>query len=260
MGADYFHELSNAIGHAAIIPHYYLAFSINDIFTADKDLDTQHGQQVRQLFVSATSFASSYCPFGDVAFSVTLYDSNHFVCLVRADTAATMGVVAGRLTQLLSQHFAEHRTTDRPHNQRISFALDSDRCCLVQGGARGQHNRSLSPASSRIEHGLLVNPDHLRTIVDDYYDGEPPASPRPVGRDLERDLEYDEYDRPWVAHYLRCIHDTMIQAKSSLSTWKQVSRSLPSSSPVDALGNESTKHRIGNRLDLERFIREHNLQ
>eukprot|EP00971_Amphidinium_carterae_P221331 4393973-Amphidinium_carterae.2 len=128
---------------------------------------------------------------------------------------------------------------------------------MVTGGMHGQGGH-LSPTSEEpIPYGLLTNPDALADMIETFYEDEPIASPRPRGRDIA-ELELDDYDEPWVALHLRTIYDMLVQHKPSLSTWKQMSRSLPSMAPpVDALEGHHIRHRVLNTDALERLLNAH---
>eukprot|EP00971_Amphidinium_carterae_P318311 6327195-Amphidinium_carterae.2 len=236
MEVEQFMELSNAMGHASIIPHYYLAFKIMDLYIVDKDLDTIRGQHIRKLFGVATNFASENCPFGDIVFSVTMYDAHHFVCAVRAFTAASMGVVAGRIEQLLNQCFSEDRTqADGCAQQNISFVLDSSRCCLVHGGMQSPHRHHHLPHLELGGPAQLVNPGVLADLIEDRNDNESPCSPRPPPRDLVVDLECDEYDLPWIRWYIQQIREELLEFKESLVGWKQMNGSPPAAPQLPLL-------------------------
>eukprot|EP00971_Amphidinium_carterae_P136899 2712609-Amphidinium_carterae.1 len=262
MEVEQFLELSHALGYAAIIPHYYLAFTVNNFAVADRDLDTSRGQRVMSMFIDGTTHASSNCPFGDIIFSVTMHDAHHYVCIVQALTAANMGIVAGRVSQLLNEFFATHY--NYPDNI-ISFTLDNEKCCLVQGGMREDHgagDRSAMTIGSE-ECVWLSNADELSEMIQRYQDGDEedePPTPRPPVRRLDIDLEYDEWDIPWINWFIHCIAQELTQYKSSLTTWKQYNCTPPVATAQGVTGEEPTVHWIANEQDLARMRAEYDVQ
>eukprot|EP00971_Amphidinium_carterae_P326321 6457024-Amphidinium_carterae.1 len=145
------------------------------------------------------------------------------------------------------------------HNGATPCFLGSNSSSLhmVSGGMNGQGDHPHPALEEPIPYGLLANPNALAEMIETFYDDEPLASPRPRGRDMA-ELEVSEYDEPWVALHLRAIYETMIQYKPSLSTWKQMSRSLPSMAPpVNALEGQHVQHRVANGEALERLLNAH---
>eukprot|EP00971_Amphidinium_carterae_P076419 1509225-Amphidinium_carterae.2 len=143
------------------------------------------------------------------------------------------------------------------HNSATHCIVNSNRLSMVSGGVHGQGDHFNPAIEEPIPYGLLTNPTALAEMIETFYDEEPVASPRPMGRDLA-ELGVDDYDEPWVTLHLRTIHETMVQYKPSLSTWKQMSRSLPSMAPpVDALEGRHIQHRVANNDALERLLNAH---
>eukprot|EP00971_Amphidinium_carterae_P326070 6456680-Amphidinium_carterae.1 len=257
---EQFLELSRALGHASIVPHHYIAFTVVNFLIVDRDLDTIRGQHVKRLFTDATLHVSTKCMFGDVVFAVTMYDAHHYVCVVRALPGTNVDTAAGQIGQMLTEYFAAHHGYP---GDGISFAVDQGKCCIVHGGMRGDHGASSPYVIGAEDREWLTNADELREMIDAHYDGEdddPQPSPRPLPRNLEADLEYDEWDAAWIASELNRVASALVRSKTSLDTWKQMLRTPPPLIAPGAIGAVPTDHLIANAYDLVRLKNEFDAQ
>eukprot|EP00971_Amphidinium_carterae_P197783 3925412-Amphidinium_carterae.1 len=173
MEVEQFMELSRALGHLRFIGYYYVALTIENLLLLDKDPDTCRGLAVKDIFLNAAELLSQQILFGNVIFTVTMLDAHHFVCIARASTSVSMGVLAGQVCTVMDSVFRAAQTAPHLHQQRISFSVDLGKCLLAEGGM--QQPRTATDSMHRLSGDQSCVGSHPILFRSDAESGDPVA-------------------------------------------------------------------------------------
>eukprot|EP00971_Amphidinium_carterae_P349017 6490795-Amphidinium_carterae.3 len=147
-----------------------------------------------------------------------------FVCVAVAATPAECMFQTMRLSLSAAQALEE------------TEAEEAEDVQIAAGGAFGQSTQT----------HVLANPDELQDMIERFMDEEdeiPGARPAPL------QLDYDQYDGPWIRCYLATIRELLLTWRPDLERWKQHNRSPPPAEVLDPIA-----HTVQNPDELQRMI------
>eukprot|EP00971_Amphidinium_carterae_P191936 3808453-Amphidinium_carterae.1 len=156
MDVEQFEELRKALGGAVFVGYYYVAMGLGYLTVADKDTDSMRGIAVRQAFCNVAAFINEHLVDGVIAFSVVLYESHHFVCVLRASEGTSVESISSQVCQLANRYFQSQRIIDDMRKTRVVFSVDSDKCGFAQGG--GALTASSSSSAPLVKWPILFRP------------------------------------------------------------------------------------------------------
>eukprot|EP00971_Amphidinium_carterae_P145738 2888248-Amphidinium_carterae.1 len=159
-GIEQFDDLRHALSFAAFTGYCYIALAIGNLLVKDKDADTNRGIAVRHAFQVAAKFVNQRLLYGVVSFTIALFDSHHFVCVIRPAVSVEVALVAEQVCQLMNELFQLQRKHENMRHTGITFSVDLPKCGFAQGGTRSStSSRSSSPSACTAPWPILFRTD-----------------------------------------------------------------------------------------------------